>query len=66
MNFRSLIFCAVDYTDIEESKKLISKIENFVGGIKIGLEFFPPKNSKIPLNRAYLRSQVAILQIGHQ
>ena len=40
MNFRSLIFCAVDYTDIEESKKLISKIENFVGGIKIGLEFF--------------------------
>ncbi len=46
MNFKNLIFCAVDFTDIEESKKFISKIVNFIGGIKIGLEFFSKNGPK--------------------
>ena len=41
MNFRNFIFCAIDFTDIEQSKRLISKIQKYIGGIKIGLEFFP-------------------------
>ena len=40
MNFRNFIFCAIDFTDIEQSKKLISKIQKYIGGIKICLEFF--------------------------
>ena len=40
MNFKNFIFCAIDFTDLEKSKRLISKIQKHVGGIKIGLEFF--------------------------
>ena len=40
MNFKNFIFCAIDFTDLEQSKKLISKIQKHIGGIKIGLEFF--------------------------
>ena len=40
MNFRNFIFCAIDFSDLEQSKKLISKIQKYIGGIKIGLEFF--------------------------
>ena len=40
MNLRNFIFCAIDFTDIEQSKRLISKIQKYIGGIKIGLEFF--------------------------
>ncbi len=40
MNFKDLIFCAIDFTDIEASKRFISKISNYIGGIKLGLEFF--------------------------
>ena len=40
MNYKDHIFCAIDFTEIEESKKFISKISNHIGGIKIGLEFF--------------------------
>ena len=40
MNFRNFIFCAIDCSDLEQSKKLISKIQKYIGGIKIGLEFF--------------------------
>ncbi len=40
MNYKDNIFCAIDFTKIEESKKFISKISDHVGGIKIGLEFF--------------------------
>ena len=46
MNFRNFIFCAIDFTDIEQSKRLISKIEKYVGGIKIGLEFFSKNGPK--------------------
>ena len=40
MNFRNFIFCAIDFSDLEKSKKFISKIQKYIGGIKIGLEFF--------------------------
>jgi len=40
MNYKDYIFCAIDFTEIEESKKFISRISDYVGGIKIGLEFF--------------------------
>ena len=40
MNFKNFIFCAIDFTDIEQSKRLVSKIQKYIGGIKIGLEFF--------------------------
>ena len=40
MDFKQKIFCAIDFTEIEKSKRFISKISNSIGGIKIGLEFF--------------------------
>tara|TARA_B100000683_G_C12345198_1_gene496448 strand:- start:50 stop:757 length:708 start_codon:yes stop_codon:yes gene_type:complete len=40
MNFKNFIFCAIDFSDLEQSKRLISKIQRYIGGIKIGLEFF--------------------------
>ena len=40
MNPRNFIYCAIDFSDLEQSKKLISKIQKYIGGIKIGLEFF--------------------------
>ena len=46
MNFRNFIFCAIDCSDLEQSKKLISKIQKYIGGIKIGLEFFTKNGPK--------------------
>ena len=46
MNFKDFIFCAIDFTDLEQSKKLISKIQKHIGGIKIGLEFFSENGPK--------------------
>ena len=40
MDSRNFIYCAIDFSDLEQSKKLISKIQKYIGGIKIGLEFF--------------------------
>ena len=40
MNFKNFIFCAIDFSDLEQSKRLVSKIQKYIGGIKIGLEFF--------------------------
>ena len=37
---KNRIFCAIDTTDIEKAKKLISDLAPVVGGIKLGLEFF--------------------------
>ena len=34
------IYCAIDTSDIEDAIKLIEKISPFVGGVKLGLEFF--------------------------
>tara|TARA_B100000242_G_C42932544_1_gene432497 strand:+ start:162 stop:863 length:702 start_codon:yes stop_codon:yes gene_type:complete len=46
MNFKDFIFCAIDFTDLEQSKKFISKIQKHIGGIKIGLEFFSENGPK--------------------
>ena len=35
-----ILFFAIDFSDLEQSKRLISKIQKYIGGIKIGLEFF--------------------------
>ena len=34
------IFCAIDTSNIDEAKKLATKIKPYVGGLKLGLEFF--------------------------
>ena len=34
------IYCAIDTSDIEDAIKLVEKISPFVGGVKLGLEFF--------------------------
>ncbi len=34
------IFLAVDTPDLDEAKRLVSLVENHIGGIKLGLEFF--------------------------
>lgn len=34
------IFCAIDTTDIEKAKRIIGAVSPYVGGIKLGLEFF--------------------------
>ena len=34
MDFKNFIFCAIDFSDLEQSKRLISKIQKYIGGIK--------------------------------
>ncbi len=34
------IFCAIDTTDIDKAKRTIGAVSPYVGGIKLGLEFF--------------------------
>lgn len=34
------VFCAIDTTDIEKAKRTIGAVAPYVGGIKLGLEFF--------------------------
>ena len=34
------IFCAIDTSDVDKAVLLIDQISPFVGGIKLGLEFF--------------------------
>ena len=40
MKHKEKLFYAVDFTDLDDSKRFISEIEDYVGGLKIGLEFF--------------------------
>ena len=40
MNFKNKIFCALDFSDLEQTIQFTNKIKNHIGGIKIGLEFF--------------------------
>ena len=40
MDPKKYIYCAIDYKDLSQSKKLLDQIQNFIGGIKLGLEFF--------------------------
>ncbi len=34
------IFCAIDTPDLDQAKRLVQKVQPFIGGIKLGLEFF--------------------------
>jgi len=36
----SPIYVAVDTTELEQAKRLVARVRNHVGGIKLGLEFF--------------------------
>ena len=40
MEKKKLIFCALDFTNLEESINFTNKIKNHIGGVKLGLEFF--------------------------
>lgn len=40
MIHKEKIFCALDFSEIKETQEFIQKINKYVGGIKIGLEFF--------------------------
>ncbi len=40
MSFKKNIFCALDFSDLEETIEFTKLIKDHIGGIKIGLEFF--------------------------
>ena len=40
MNFKNKIFCALDFSELDQTIKFTNVIKNHIGGIKIGLEFF--------------------------
>ena len=40
MNFKNKIFCALDFSELDQTIRFTKKIKNHIGGIKIGLEFF--------------------------
>ncbi len=40
MNFKKKIFCALDFSELDQTIQFIKKIKDHIGGIKIGLEFF--------------------------
>jgi len=40
MRFKNQIFCAIDFTNLNEATNFVSKISSHLGGIKLGLEFF--------------------------
>ena len=40
MESKKYIYCALDFKKIEECEKILMKIKNYIGGIKLGLEFF--------------------------
>ena len=40
MESKKYIYCALDFKKIEECEQILVKIKNYIGGIKLGLEFF--------------------------
>ena len=40
MESKKHIYCALDFKKIEECEKILMKIKDYIGGIKLGLEFF--------------------------
>ncbi len=40
MSFKNKIFCALDFSELDETIQFTNKIKNHIGGIKVGLEFF--------------------------
>ena len=41
MKTKDYIFCALDFSELEESINFTKKIKSQIGGIKLGLEFSP-------------------------
>lgn len=39
-NMKNPIICAIDTTNLEEAENLVSKLKDYVGAIKLGLEFY--------------------------
>ena len=39
MEKKNYIFCALDFSDLEQSINFTNKIKNHIGGIKLGLSF---------------------------
>ena len=40
MNLKKKIFCALDFSELDQTIQFTDKIKDHIGGIKIGLEFF--------------------------
>ena len=40
MNLKKKIFCALDFSELDQTIKFTDRIKDHIGGIKIGLEFF--------------------------
>ena len=40
MNLKKKIFCALDFSELDQTIQFTNKIKDHIGGIKIGLEFF--------------------------
>ena len=40
MNLKDYIFCALDFSDLNQTIEFTDIIKNDIGGIKLGLEFF--------------------------
>ncbi len=40
MSLKDKIFCALDFSDLDQTIEFTNRIKNHIGGIKIGLEFF--------------------------
>ena len=53
--FSNPIILAVDTSSIEEAEKLVLNLRDYIGGIKIGMEFF---NSMAPLVYVVLKNLV--------
>ena len=46
METKKYIFCALDFSDLNQSILFTKKIKNHIGGIKLGLEFFTKNGPK--------------------
>ena len=46
MKTKDYIFCALDFSELEESINFTKKIKSQIGGIKLGLEFFTKNGVK--------------------
>ena len=40
MESKKYIYCALDFKKLEDCEKILIKIKDYIGGIKLGLEFF--------------------------
>ena len=50
MKTKDYIFCALDFSELEESISFTKKIKNQIGGVKLGLEFSLKMEQKVLKN----------------